>query len=271
MFSTNKKQHNSNSSFDVRESAGPISLLKLLIFISFLIAILIICLKVYQGGVREKAEPPTIVGDRAPFKVILEEPGGVETPDQDKTIYSVMEADIPNINVTPKEVVESPIDFSKIVTESSVGLPQKLSSSKVEAINRVSPVLSSSDNIKTSGPGYIKTAPNLTSDFVIQMASVRSKETAEYLWSDPNLTSDFVIQMASVRSKEAAEYLWSDIKTKHKDLFYPDLYHNIKIVDLGNKGIYYRLRVAGFTDKVAAGIFCEKLKDLNQACFVTRK
>ncbi len=245
MFSTNKKQHNSNSSFDVRESAGPISLLKLLILISFLIAILIICLKVYQGGVREKAEPPTIVGDRAPFKVILEEPGGVETPDQDKTIYSVMEADIPNINVTPKEVVESPIDFSEIVTESSVGLPQKPSSSKVEAINRVSPVLSSSDNIKTSGPGYIKTAPNLT--------------------------SDFVIQMASVRSKEAAESLWSDIKIKHKDLFYPDLYHNIKIVDLGNKGIYYRLRVAGFTDKVAAGIFCEKLKDLNQACFVTRK
>ena len=245
MFSTNKKQHNSNSSFDVRERVGPISLLKLLILISFLIAILIICLKVYQGGVREKAEPPTIVGDRAPFKVILEEPGGVETPDQDKTIYSVMEADIPNINVTPKEVVESPIDFSEIVTESSVGLPQKLSSSKVEAINRVSPVLSSSDNIKTSGPGYIKTAPNLTSDFVIQMASVRSKETAENLWSD--------------------------IKIKHKDLFYPDLYHNIKIVDLGNKGIYYRLRVAGFTDKVAAGIFCEKLKDLNQACFVTRK
>jgi len=245
MFSTNKKQHNSNSSFDVRESVGPISLLKLLILISFLIAILIICLKVYQGGVREKAEPPTIVGDRAPFKVILEEPGGVETPDQDKTIYSVMEADIPNINVTPKEVVESPIDFSKIITENSVGLPQKPSSSKVEAINRVSPVLSSSDNIKTSGPGYIKTAPNLT--------------------------SDFVIQMASVRSKEAAESLWSDIKIKHKDLFYPDLYHNIKIVDLGNKGIYYRLRVAGFTDKVAAGIFCEKLKDLNQACFVTRK
>lgn len=245
MFSTNKKQHNSISSFDVRESVGPISLLKLLILISFLVAILIICLKVYQGGVRERAEPPTIAGDRAPFKVILEEPGGVETPDQDKTIYSVMEVDIPNINVTPKEVVESPIDFSEIVTESSVGLPQKLSSSKVEAINRVSPVLSSSDNIKTSGPGYIKTAPNLTSDFVIQMASVRSKETAEYLWSD--------------------------IKIKHKDLFYPDLYHNIKIVDLGNKGIYYRLRVAGFTDKVAAGIFCEKLKDLNQACFVTRK
>lgn len=194
---------------------------------------------------KRESRTPTIAGDRAPFKVILEEPGGVETPDQDKTIYSVMEADIPIINVTPKEVVESPIDFSEIVTESSVGLPQKLSSSKVEAINRVSPVLSSSDNIKTSGPGYIKTAPNLT--------------------------SDFVIQMASVRSKEAAESLWSDIKIKHKDLFYPDLYHNIKIVDLGNKGIYYRLRVAGFTDKVAAGIFCEKLKDLNQACFVTRK
>ena len=46
MFSTNKKNHNLLSSFDVRESAGPIGLLKLLIALGLLIAVFILCLKV---------------------------------------------------------------------------------------------------------------------------------------------------------------------------------------------------------------------------------
>ena len=91
MFSTNKKNQNTVSSFDVRESTGPIGLLKFLIAISLLITVFIFCLKVYQGGVRDRSEPPTIAGDKTPFKVILEEQGGVETPDQDKNIYSKLD------------------------------------------------------------------------------------------------------------------------------------------------------------------------------------
>ena len=233
MFSTNKKNQNTLSSFDVRESTGPIGLLKLLIAISLLIAVFILCLKVYQGGVRDRSEPPTIVGDKTPFKVTLEEQGGVETPDQDKTIYSVMDNTMPEVTVTPREVTESPIDFSKTIIQNEISTPKKFN-----------PV-SSPSNIKTSGPGYIKTAPNIE--------------------------SDFVIQLASVRSNEAAKSTWEDVKVKYKNLIKSELYHDIKTVDLGNKGIYYRLRVAGFKNKEMAKTFCDKLKDLNQACFVTRK
>ena len=77
--------------------------------------------------------------------------------------------------------------------------------------------------------------------------------------------------IASVRSNEAAKSFWEDIKVEYKNLIKSELYHDIKTVDLGNKGIYYRLRVAGFENKEMADIFCDKLKELNQACFVTRK
>lgn len=233
MFSTNKKNQNTLSSFDVRESTGPIGLLKLLIVISLLITVFILCLKVYQGGVRDRSEPPTIVGDKTPFKVILEEQGGVETLDQDKSIYSVMDNTMPEVTVTPREVTESPIVFSKTIIQDDTSTPKK------------SNPVSSSVNIKTSGPGYIKAAPNIE--------------------------SDFVIQLASVRSNEAAKSFWEDVKIKYKNLIKSEIYHDIKIVDLGNKGIYYRLRAAGFKNKEMADTFCDKLKELNQACFVTRK
>lgn len=233
MFSTNRKNQNTLSSFDVRESTGPIGLLKLLIAISLLITVFILCLKVYQGGVRDRSEPPTIVGDKTPFKVILEEKGGVETLDQDKSIYSVMDNTMPEVTVTPREVTESPIVFSKTIIQNDINTPKK------------SNPVSSSVNIKTSGPGYIKAAPNIE--------------------------SDFVIQLASVRSNEAAKSFWEDVKIKYKNLIKSEIYHDIKIVDLGNKGIYYRLRAAGFKNKEMADTFCDKLKELNQACFVTRK
>jgi len=232
MFSTNKKNQNTLSSFDVRESAGPIGLLKLLIALGLLIAVFILCLKVYQGGVRDRSEPPTIVGDGTPFKVTLEESGGVETPNQDKNIYSVMDKAIPEV-ITPREVTEGPIDLSETMIQNEISTPKKFN-----------PV-SSPSNIKTSGPGYIKTAPNIE--------------------------SGFVVQLASVRSNEAAKSFWDDIKIKHKNLIKSELYHDIKTVDLGSKGIYYRLRVSGFRNKKTADTLCNKLKELNQPCFVTRK
>ena len=113
---------------------------------------------------------------------------------------------------------------------------------EISAPKKFNPV-SSSVNIKSSGPGYIKTAPNIE--------------------------SDFVIQLATVRSDEAAKSFWEDVNVKYKNLIKSDLYHDIKIVDLGHKGIYYRLRVAGFKNKEMADTLCDKLKELNQACFVT--
>jgi len=46
---------------------------------------------------------------------------------------------------------------------------------------------------------------------------------------------------------------------------------DIKRVDLGAKGIYYRLRVAGLADKTAATNLCTRLKSRGQDCIVTKK
>ncbi len=83
--------------------------------------------------------------------------------------------------------------------------------------------------------------------------------------------SVYVAQVASVRSRAAAEDVWTTIEQKHDALLPDRAYADIKRADLGDKGVYYRLRLAGMADKAAANRLCERLVARGQACFVTKK
>jgi hypothetical protein len=48
-------------------------------------------------------------------------------------------------------------------------------------------------------------------------------------------------------------------------------YADVKRADLGDKGIYYRTRVAGLADKSAAQSLCNSFKAAGQACFVAKR
>jgi hypothetical protein len=45
---------------------------------------------------------------------------------------------------------------------------------------------------------------------------------------------------------------------------------DVKRVDLGDKGIWYRLRVGSFADKSSADDICTKLKADGGTCFLAR-
>ena len=41
--------------------------------------------------------------------------------------------------------------------------------------------------------------------------------------------------------------------------------------DLGERGIYYRLRINGFASREAANEYCQTLQSRGQACLVARR
>lgn len=87
----------------------------------------------------------------------------------------------------------------------------------------------------------------------------------------PGLSSDYVVQVAALRSNKEAIALWGKLNNKMVGVIKDAHFADIKRVDLGDKGIYYRLRVSGLADKDAAKSLCTRLKSQGQDCIVTKK
>jgi len=218
--------------FDVREPEGLNPLIKLAILAAGLLLLAFIVLKLYTPGVRDRSDPPRITADNTPFKVKPDDIGGVQTPNQDKVVFEVMDGKSPNIDTTPEPLPERPITIQ----------PPK-------------PV------VKKPEPQPKRVQPEV----------VKLPERSPAVVTVPaNGHSDWVVQVSSTRSQEDARDAWSKLKGKFPRLV-DGKYGDVVRVDLGDKGIYYRTRVAGLADKSSAQSLCNSLKASGQACFVAKK
>lgn len=65
------------------------------------------------------------------------------------------------------------------------------------------------------------------------------------------------VQLAALKSEETALQYWDNVKKQNPPLF-SGLKYFIQKVDLGKKGVFYRLQVGNFRDQVGAEDFCLK-------------
>ena len=231
MFSAAGSADEELAPFDVRDSTGKSGMIKLALGFGFLLLLAIIVLKIYQPGVRDRGEPPKITAENTPFKIKPEDAGGEQTPNQDKTVYDVMEGKAPSETVNPSPKPEMPIKLPK------------------------------SANIK------VDPSP------VVPKAVTKPKPKAPKIVSSQVAvgSSEWVVQVASVRSEQDARAVWNKVSTKFESVLSSGHYADIKYADLAEEGVYYRLRVAGLADKTAASNLCLAFETQGQACFVTRK
>ena len=79
-----------------------------------------------------------------------------------------------------------------------------------------------------------------------------------------------MVQLAASRSRALARGVYARLQTEYDDLLgRRDPF--ILRVDLGDRGIFYRVNVAGFATKAAADGFCADLKKRGQDCLVRRQ
>lgn len=78
----------------------------------------------------------------------------------------------------------------------------------------------------------------------------------------------YLLQIGAYKSEEEAAAAWHAYQAKHAML--GGYESNIKQVDLGDKGVWYRLRIGGFAGKDAATGFCDKLKADGGSCFLAK-
>ncbi len=82
----------------------------------------------------------------------------------------------------------------------------------------------------------------------------------------PITTGSMMLQIGAYKSADDANAAWKSYEAKHPIAggYSPD----VKQVDLGEKGTWYRLRIGPFDGKAAASAFCQKLTADGAACFL---
>lgn len=234
--------------FDVHDSSGRQGMVKLIIGAVLLLALAFIVLKLYQPGVRDRSDPPLITAENTPFKVVPEDREGTQTPDQDKEIFEVMSGRETQPDVVTLPSPEVPIALPSIPTGEQA----------VTALPPPEDLAPSSSTAPAQNPAPetgTQTAP------ARQPAPTRPQPTTS--------NSTWVVQVASLRSQAEADRTYAEIDAKYRSILAP-YRSDIRRVDLAEKGIYYRVRVAGFAGRADAAQLCNQLKAAGQACYVTR-
>ena len=78
---------------------------------------------------------------------------------------------------------------------------------------------------------------------------------------------DYFVQLASMKSDESARKEWARLKKAHAELF-DDLALDVQRADLGDRGIFYRIRIGPFPNRATAQDMCGQIKATKLGCLV---
>ena len=80
---------------------------------------------------------------------------------------------------------------------------------------------------------------------------------------------DYFVQLASMKSDDGARKEWSRLLKIHSELF-GDLALDVQRADLGDRGIFYRVRTGPFPNRATAQDMCSQIKAVKLGCLVVR-
>lgn len=83
------------------------------------------------------------------------------------------------------------------------------------------------------------------------------------------LAGSHVVQVGSFRSEAEAMADWGRIEGRFEDLLIGKTY-NIQSADLGERGVFYRLRIGPFENNDDAQAYCRTLTERGKACLAVR-
>ena len=241
---------------------------------------------------------PIVRAPSGPIKVRPDSPGGINIPNRDKLVYDRLEKKPPERQAEtllpqpekplPAPGAESPVPAPGATSAPAVGLedilqptpPARPSKSVEQAVlpapEKTAPAPSASTEPPTvaevqaarppkpslpspaSGTSAAGPKPGRTS----ATAPVKSGDTAVF-------AQNFQVQLAAVRDEQAAAREWKRLQSRNAGLL-SGLKLNVVRADLGDRGVYYRLRAGPISERAAAVTLCQSLAKAKVGCLVVR-
>jgi len=235
----------------------------------------------YDQGVKRGASgaPPLVRADQGPTKVAPENPGGMQVPNQDRAIYerlggnqtavdrpkseqTLPPPERPNAGAppTPGPAVSIPNRPNATAVPNQTTAPAPAAPATGQAVPAprtasVAPI----GNAPTSPSGPTAPRPAAAPNPAAPQPAVRETPAAS--------GGTARVQLASLKDQKEAQTAWAALQRKFPaDL--GALSPSYERVDLGDKGVYFRLQAGPLRDRAAAQALCEKLSASRQGCIV---
>lgn len=265
----------------------------LLLLVAGVLLVLVVALawSSYNLGVRDRNGPPVITADAGPFRTTPDDPGGMEVSGAGLDVYELRDPEtearaVPieagrEVAARPGPEEPAPLeldgrpDAAEAATEEGdlVDTPAETASAGPEtAAPDPQPETRTPEAAAEPAPARPESAPDTAPEQTPAPTVTRPEPQAAPQQSSPPVveSSDgWRVQISAHRSQEEADAAWIDFVAA-----YPDLARGrapeIVRADLGERGVYYRLRVTTAPSRVAATQFCDILKARGQDCLVVR-
>jgi cell division protein FtsN len=198
-------------------------------------------LKIYDQpapAVDDSVPPPTAAAKPSPSPVVIAPPPAATKPAAVAAVAPKPESATPK----PAPIVEKPASKPVVVAEKPASKP--------------APVVThaSAPDAASAPPAPLVTTPTPVA------AAPKAEVTAS--------SGAYELQIGAYKSQDEADAAWKAYKFKHPSAAgYSEDVHK---ADLGDKGIWYRLRIGPFSDKAAASDACDKLKADGGACLLAK-
>jgi hypothetical protein len=255
----------------------------------------------YDWGVSQfnTTRLPIILADSEPIKSRPESPGGLEVPNQNVAVLNDLAPDpqkpqverlLPPLETPqppPSETVEAEIpNFASAPLETAAGPPDVTQDS---ALPPLPPEPQTEPQIAAAPPKPKVEAPKIevAPAPAIQTPSVQAPaqaptpapQVAAPQVAAPQVAvlppasapaGAFVVQLASLKAKDGARPAWARMQKAHPALL-GERVLAIQEIDLGARGLFYRVQAGYFTERAEALSLCNALKARGQDCLVIKR
>lgn len=209
-------------------------------------------------------ETPYVAPDPEPIKIETAEDG---TPVADREVYDAIDGDAGDPVTTLAEGPEEPVSRTAEDTIGSLAAEAEQAAADVsdEVETRLADLQAEDAAALDNNPTAEEprdTAPPTVSVKPSVPAAPSASVTAGNARSGTH-----VVQVGAFRSNDEAMAQWGRMQTKLGD-FLSGKGPDVEVADLGDRGVYHRLRIGPFSSADAAKTYCADLKERGQDCLI---
>lgn len=239
----------------------------------------------YSTGVREGSETAApLLRPDGPVKVAPENPGGMEVPHQDKTVFNRIDeqgeagAEVERLLPPPEAPRLPPGDLAVGPGVTPPDSPGRVPMPAVPQLPSQDPGLAEIRRVPVPQQPAppVRLTPDEPAAPPVQTPTQAPPPQRPAASTPPPAApaqtasaGSFRIQIGAVKSDAAARQQWQTVSQKNQDIL-ANVAPVIERADLGQKGIFYRIQGGGFATRAAAQSVCDTLKSRNIGCFVVR-